>query len=80
MAFRTRLQRLLRNAPDGRWCRCRIEQVVVRYAGEPGPAEAEARDADGRPVCGTCGLPRPPGPLPHIVIIMPGPEDEAVAP
>ena len=71
MAFRTRLLGCSARFPQGRWCECRIEQVVVRYQGDPEPADADARDADGRPVCGMCGLPRPPGPPAQVVIIMP---------
>jgi hypothetical protein len=79
MTFRTRLHRLLREVPSAGWCPCPMDQMIVRYPDDPETVEADARDADGRPVCGRCGLPQTPGARPQIVILMPVPKGDALA-
>ncbi|HVS39969.1 MAG TPA: hypothetical protein VMS17_30705 [Gemmataceae bacterium] len=78
MSFRSRLQKLLRQVPAVCWCQCSVAQMIVRFPGDPEPAEAKVRDAEGRLVCGGCGLPHPPGPLPQVVILMPKPDGQAM--
>ena len=82
MNLRYRLAKLEQSfgAGEKRWCNCPVEIIEVRE-GDPKPVNSPpSRDAAGRPVCGTCGLPHRTGQIAFIEIRLARRNDAEPAP